>query len=219
MRKRDFAQRRKGAKRGAWRLLCVALLILAAWCLLAWGAARLLVVDEDLPQADALVVLSGSGAYVERTRRAAELWKEGRAPQIVLTNDNQRGGWSVAEQRNPFFVERAFQELERAGVPEEKIVVLPEAVGSTYDEALLLRRYAAAKNLHSMLIVTSGYHSRRALWTMRRVFEGTGVAVGIKAAAPGEQSPPHATWWLHLEGWRMVALEYVKLVYYHVEYR
>ena len=219
MEKEKFTQRRKGAKKSLWRLLCVALLILAAWSLLAWGAARALFVDEKLAHADALVVLSGSGVYVERTRRAAELWKEASAPQIILTNDNQRGGWSEEEKRNPFFVERAFQELKRAGVPEDRIIVLPEAVGSTYDEALLLRRYAATHGLHSILIVTSGYHSRRALWTMRRVFQGSGMTVGLEAVEPGEQSPPPATWWLHLEGWRMVALEYVKLIYYRVAYR
>ncbi|MGA9997587.1 MAG: YdcF family protein [Pyrinomonadaceae bacterium] len=219
MREGNFTQRRKGAKKSAWRYLCAALLLLAAWSLIAWGAARALFVDEELAHADALVVLSGSGAYVERTRLAAKLWKEGRAPQVVLTNDNQRGGWSEAEQRNPFFVERAFQELRRAGVPEDKIVVLPEEVMGTYDEVLSLRRYAGAKNLRSILVVTSGYHSRRALWTMRKVFQGSEVAIGLKAIESGEQSPPPATWWLHIEGWRMVALEYVKLIYYRVEYR
>ena len=219
MGKERFTREGKGAKKGAWRLLCIALLILAAWSLLAWGAARALLVDEKLPHADAIVVMSGSGVYVERTRRAAELWKKDVAPQIILTNDNQRGGWSEEEKRNPFFVERAFQELRRAGVPEDRIIVLPETVTSTYEEALLLRRYAAAHSLHSILVVTSGYHSRRALWTMRRVFQGSEMTVGLEAVEPGEQSPPPATWWLHLEGWRMVALEYVKLIYYRVAYR
>ena len=201
------------------RLLFMAAVALVAWPLLAWAAAHALVVRADLKHADALVVLSGSGVYVERAARAAQLWKEGRAGRIILTNDSQRGGWSEAKQRNPSFVERATEELERAGVAADSIEVLPEAVTSTHDEALLLRRYATAQGLRSILVVTSAYHSRRALWTLRRVFQDSGVEVGLEAVAPGQQSPPPATWWCYALGWRTVALEYLKLGYYWLSYR
>lgn len=187
--------------------------------MLAWVAARALIVEAELPRADALVVLSGSGAYLERTGEAARLFREGRAPLVVLTNDNQTGGWSVAEQRNPLFVERAAAELERAGVPRESIKVLPQPVAGTHDEAVLLRSYAEAHDLRSLLVVTSAYHSRRAWWTLRRVFRGGGVEVGIKPVAPGWQTPPPSRWWWHSEGWRAVATEYVKQIYYWLHYR
>ena len=38
-------------------------------------------------------------------------------------------------------------------------------------------------------MVTSPYHSRRALWVFRRVLEPAGVEVGIDSPPPGEQSP------------------------------
>jgi uncharacterized SAM-binding protein YcdF (DUF218 family) len=195
-------------------------LVLAAWVPLTWVAARALVVRDELASADALAVLSGSSAYVERTRRAAQLFNEGRAPLIILTDDHERGGWSSEQQRNPLFVERAFEELRGAGVPAEKIVVLPlpqEAPG-TYDESLVLRDYATTHGLRSLLVVTSAYHSRRALWTLRRVFRGSGVAVGLDPAAAGEQSPAPALWWLDRRGWQTVATEYPKLVYYWLRY-
>jgi uncharacterized SAM-binding protein YcdF (DUF218 family) len=200
-------------------LLLVAALAVVVWSLLAWAAAHALVVRAELTHADALVVLSGSGVYLERAGSAAQLWKEGRADKIILTNDSQHGGWSEAKQRNPSFVERASEELERAGVAADKIEVLPEAVTSTHDEALLLRRYATTHGLRSILVVTSAYHSRRALWTLRRVFQGSGIEVGLTAVAPGQQSPPPATWWWHALGWRTVALEYIKLGYYWLSYR
>ena len=201
------------------RILRIAILSLIIWPLLAWGMARALIVSAEPAHADALVVLSGSTAYVERTRWAARLFDEGRAPKIILTNDDEQGGWSSAQQRNPFFFERAAEELQRAGVPVERIEVLPQAVSSTYEEAMLLREYMAAQRLHSVLVVTSAYHSRRALWTLRRVFRGSGVEVMLAAVAPGGQSPAPATWWLHPRGWRMVAAEYPKLVYYWLRYR
>jgi uncharacterized SAM-binding protein YcdF (DUF218 family) len=202
------------------RILLFALAGLAAWSLLAWVAAKKLIVSLELPQADAMVVLAGSTAYLERTRRAIELFREGRAPKVILTNDNQQSGWSNELQRNPLFIERAAEELVRAGgVPESSVEMLQEPVSSTHDEALLLRRFAEAHGLRSILIVTSAYHSRRALWTFRKVFEGSGINVGVAIVEPGQQSPRPATWWLHLSGWRMVAGEYLKLIYYWLTYR
>jgi uncharacterized SAM-binding protein YcdF (DUF218 family) len=200
------------------RIIITVLIFLLAWIGLAWIAAKALIVESELPQADALVVLSGSGNYIERTRAAAELFKAGRAQKIILTNDNERGGWSSAEERNPFFEELEFAELVRAGVPAEKIEGLTEIVTSTYDEAVLVREYASAQGLHSIMVVTSPYHSRRALWTWRRVFQNSGIEIGLSAAPTGEQSPNPFSWWWHPRGWAMVAGEYPKLIYYWLQY-
>ena len=201
------------------RRLRIILALLVLWPALAWVAARGLVTRAELERADAIVVLSGSSAFVERNRRAAELFHGGRAPLIILTNDNQQGGWSQSEQRNPLFVERAFAELINAGVPKEKIVILAEPVASTYEEAVLAREYAKHENLHSIIFVTSAYHSRRALWTVRRVFAGSGIEVGLDAPLDGVNTPSPWTWWLRARGWRMVAEEYPKLIYYRLWYR
>jgi uncharacterized SAM-binding protein YcdF (DUF218 family) len=200
------------------RVLRVLVLLLISWPLLAWAAARLLILRADLPEADVVVVLGGSSTYLERTRAASQIFKAGRAQKIILTNDGKQGGWSNEEQRNPFFVERAAKELEESGVPAVKIEILPQLVTSTYDEARLLKEYAASHRLRSVLIVTSAYHSRRALWTLRRVFEGSGVELGLESPPTGWQTPAPATWWLHAPGWQLVAGEYVKLAYYHVRY-
>jgi uncharacterized SAM-binding protein YcdF (DUF218 family) len=208
---------RRGLPRG--RLLARAgLLVLAAWPVVAWASARALIVRDAPARADAIAVLGGSSTYVERARLAARLYAEGRAPRLLLTDDGQRGGWSVAEQRNPLFVELAAEELRRAGVPPERIeVVSPQAAG-TFEEAALLRRYAESRGLRSVAVVTSGYHSRRALWTLRRAFAGSGVEVGVEPVEPGEQAPRAAVWWLYPLGWQLVAGEYVKLIYYRLQH-
>ena len=208
---------KRGAARARW-VLRFATLFLILWPFLAWGAASLLIVNAELEQADALAVLSGSSAYMERTQAAAQLFREGRAPKIILTDDKEYGGWSNEHWRNLFFVERAREELQRSGVPAERIEVLPQAVSSTNEEAVLLRDYAAAHGLRSLLVVTSAYHSRRALETFRRVLKESSIEVGVKAVAPGQQSPLPAFWWLRPRGWSMVAGEYLKLIYYRIKY-
>lgn len=206
-------------RRGASRRLCLLAASLAACWALAWLAARVLMVEAEPGQVDAVVVLAGSSTYRERARHAARLFKEGRAPLVVLTDDGQRGGWSAEEQRNPFFFERAAEELRREGVPAERIRVIPQVVSSTYEEAERVREFAASEGLRSLVLVTAAYQSRRALWTFRRVFRDSGVRVGLDAPPPGEQTPRPVLWWSTALGWELVPGEYLKLGYYVWHYR
>jgi uncharacterized SAM-binding protein YcdF (DUF218 family) len=196
------------------RRLVVVAFLLIGWAILAWGAARLLMVDAPLEHADAIVVLSGSAAYQERAEKAAELYRTGIAPRIILTNDNREGGWSVVQQRNPFFYERTRDELLRMGVPANSVEVLFQPVSSTRDEALLLNGYANNHLLRSIVVVTSPYHSRRALMTFRLLMPGKNI--GLVHPQPGIQSPVSSLWWLYPSGWRTVPSEYLKLVYYRL---
>jgi len=188
------------------------------WPFAAWAAAQYLITEAPLEKADAIVVLGGSATYKERTREAAKLFLEGRSQRILITNDNQRGPWSSAEQRNLFFYERALEELKSAGLPSDSIEVLMKPVESTFDETQVVRDYAQQHGLHSILIVTSAYHSRRALWVFSRVFRDTGIRIGLIGARPGVESPPPATWWLSVRGWKLVPTEYVKMIYYVINY-
>lgn len=208
----------KTKKQIIWRRAAIAVVTISLLPLLAWAAARLLVVHTPVSKADAIVVMSGSATFRERARHAAALYNEGRAPRIVLTNDYLKSSWSPEEQRNPYYYERSRDELRRAGVPDEKIAVIMVPITGTYDEAVLLKEYSEANQLSSLLVVTSAYHSRRAFWTFRRVFRGTGKSIGIDPAGPGLETPSASTWWLHRLGWQMVPNEYVKMFVYWLRY-
>lgn len=196
-----------------WRF---AIFFAVAWPVLAWLAAEALVVNPAPTRADAMLVLAGSSTFKERTQQAAQLFKEGRAPKVILTNDNQESGWSAELQTNPLYVQRAASELKLFGVPEEKIEIVPERVSSTREEAARMREYASSSGLHSILVVTSAYQVRRARWIFDQMFAGSGVFVSFSSVPPGNQTPRPLTWWLHRRGWRMVAGEYVKLAYYFI---
>ncbi len=196
------------------RRVFVAFLLLAGLWLVSWLGARWLIVRAPLDHADAIVVLSGSATLSERVQHAARLYAEKRAPKILLTTDNRQGGWSRSEQRNLYFYEIAIRQLNRLGVPTEDIEVVSPPVASTWDEATVLRDYAKTHNLRSILIVTSSYHSRRALFTFRDFFADTDTQVGIDPVETGIQTPRPATWWLHKRGWELVLVEYLKLIYY-----
>lgn len=162
--------------------------------------------------------MGGSATYSERARLAAQLYHDQRAPKVILTNDNQRGPWSTVDQRNLFYYERALNELRGLGVPPENIEVLPQPVSSTFDEAVLLRNYARANGIQSLLVVTSAYHSRRTLWTLVHVFKDQQILIGLEPVSPGTQTPATTTWWLYPRGWAMVAGEYLKIIYYRLRF-
>jgi uncharacterized SAM-binding protein YcdF (DUF218 family) len=210
-----------GVRRKTRRLTRALAVGLVAWWLVAWAAAAFLAAGAEsssVAHADAVVVLAGSSTYVERARLAAEVFKQGRAPIVMLTDDGQRGGWSKEEERNPRFVELAASELKARGVPEGSLEVVPGTVSSTFEEAQRVREYAGARGLRSILVVTSAYQTRRARWTFGRVFGAGPVSVSFESVPPGDETPTPMTWWLHAEGWRMVAGEYVKMIYYFVEH-
>lgn len=199
-------------------LAMVALGAVIGWSLIAWLAAELLIVKRDLPSAHAIVVLSGPGTYLERTDWAARLYQQGHAPMVIVSNESLLSGWSRTEQRNLYFHELASAQLQQHGVPPQNIRVVSEIGAGTYQESSRICDYATTHNLNRLLVVTSAYHSRRALWSLHRACEGRQIQFGMNSPPPGWQTPASGFWWLRGPGWRMVAGEYVKLVYYRLNY-
>lgn len=190
----------------------------AVWVPVASLLARALIVTASLPHADAVLVLSGSAVIHERVREAATVVISGRAPLVLLTDDGGKAPWSRSRQTNPLDIDQAVDDLQSLGVPPERIVKLPGIVRSTYEEALRTRAYSAGHELKSLVLATSAYHTRRALWTFRQVL-GDDVQVGLAAAPPGLQTPDPARWWLSSRGWNTVGAEYPKLAYYLIAHR
>ena len=203
-----------------FKLISVSLVLFLAWILLAWLAAEHLIVEQPIEHAEAILILGGSAAYVERTQKAAQLFKNNVAPKIFLTNDGTKAGWSEKEQRNPPYVELAEQSLIGQGIPKENIEILPTVTDSTQEEANLLAKTAKERGLQSILLVTSAYHTRRTLWTFDKTMRQNNVSIkiGIESPPPGHQTPPPVYWWLMPTGWNVVAGEYLKTIYYWLYY-
>lgn len=121
----------------------------------AWAAWRfpqaLLCVDTGYQPADAILVLGG-GSY-ERSTRAAELFKERAAPRIFITG---KGDW-----------ERNQRALVEKGVPE-RLIEVETMAESTWENAGYSVPRLRAKGVKRVILVTSWFHSRRALQCFRR---------------------------------------------------
>jgi len=157
---------------------------------------RWLVVETRVEQADLIVALGGDR---ERQEEAVRLFKQGLARWVLFVGSDVR-----------------LRDYRCLGVPEDRIVPAARAY-TTYEEALRTRDVVKGRGFRSVLIVTSPYHLRRALWTFRRVFRGEPVAVGA-VAAPDNAFSINA-WWRSHVGRKAVLTEYGGLVYYWLTVR
>ena len=106
---------------------------------------QVLTIDSGDTKADVLVVLGGGDG---RAERAAELFKQGAAPHVLVT------GYGDCAYN--------VQVLEKSGVPASAITAEPTALSTLENATIsipLLRKLGA----HRVILVTSWYHSRRAL--------------------------------------------------------
>lgn len=207
---------KKGSRK--FKFLVGFVFAIVAWIFLAALLAESLIVEKPLERADVILVLGGSLVYLERTDEAAEIYRQAVAGKIVLTDDGERTGWSRDERRNVPYVELAHRNLIARGVSAENIeIVKPPGSGTIYEARAFVEK-SRRENWKRILIVTSAYHTRRALRTFERVFAGENVEIGIAAPPAGRQTPPPFYWWLTTRGWNVVAGEYVKSFYYRMYY-
>ena len=109
---------------------------------------KFLCVDSGRVSADAIVVLGGGNH--ERPLRAAELFRQHAAPRIILSGAGDDG------------INR--QILISNGVPAGAIQIEDKSQ-TTRENAEFTIKLLRAEKIHSAILVTSWYHSRRALKT------------------------------------------------------
>ncbi len=205
-------RQRKSLRLFASSLLC----FIVIWILIAPLFAYFLVVEKPVEKSDTIWVLGGSSAYSERTKKAAELYRSGISDKIFVVDDDVRSGWNDGEKRNLPFFEISKRELIANGVNESAIeIVKPIGDGTNY-EAKLFAEKNADNRIKSLLLVTSPYHTRRALWTFRHF--NPEVEIGVIPAEKTEKTPTIYFWWLSPKGWSDVFGEYLKFIYYWLSF-
>ena len=147
-------------------------------------AAESWVIEDPLDKADVLIVLSDDNFYADRATRAAELFREGKAPLVVASGRRLRPTAGIAELMEHDLVER--------GVPKDKILRFALDGDSTREEAESLAKFAKAKKWHKAIVVTSNYQTRRARYVFRRVFPQD-IEISVASARDGDFDPEN--WW------------------------
>lgn len=163
---------------------------------------------DDPRASDAIVLLLGGISH--RPEKAAELYRAGIAPGIVLGTSERD------DPLDPDESERTTELLTKFGVPRSAIRILPGEVTSTRDEALLVRHEAAVRGWKSITVVTTAFHTRRAYWIFRKVINDPGVAIHMAAARHPKYE--ENVWYRTDEGLVLYFGETLRLIYYWLRY-
>lgn len=175
--------------------LLFAVLTSIAAVIVIYYPEKILCVDSGPANADVIVVLGG-GLH-ERPARAAELFKAHAAPRILLSGE---GDDEINRQL-----------LLQAGVPANAIEVEGKS-GTTQENAQFSLEKLRAEKVHRVLLVTSWYHSRRALKT----FEHYGPDMNF-FSRPSYFAFDYADW-KDAKVRRKIRLEFLKLPGYWLRY-
>lgn len=152
-------------------------------------------------QADALIILGGGAA---RAERAAEIYSLVK-PDFVILSGSVDG------------IALKSQILEAAGIPQNVVYTVAADTFGTYDEAVQILELLQQAGAASALIVTDGFHSRRAMATYRCLTRSSQqqIVLHITGSIPDDR---FERWWESKHSCDTVLIEWVKLMYYTARY-
>jgi uncharacterized SAM-binding protein YcdF (DUF218 family) len=190
----------KGVMRNIQISLIVAGLLVLA---LLGDSGRFLIVDEPR-KSDVIMVLAGDTDL--RPARALELLRQGYAPRIIL---NVPAEAKVFQWSEPELARKYVD-----GLPEAESISICSIHGlSTKAEARDASLCLTQSGARTVLLVTSDFHTRRALSTFRREVPAYvySVAATLNADEFGAQWWKHRQWakvnvdeWMRLSWWELI---------------
>ena len=169
------------------------------WWLPVIGHA--LIRDDGPAKADIAVVLAGD-YWGNRILKGGELVHLGYVPAALVSGPSGFYGQYECEPAIAYAV--------RQGSKAEWFIPFPNSARSTQEEASAILPELHRRDTHLMLLVTSDYHTGRALRIFRRTERRMGGRIQIRAvAAPDEEFHPDS-WWRSRQGQKVVFMEWTK---------
>lgn len=167
---------------------------------LASQAARFLVVNAPR-ESDAIVVLAGETSM--RPARGLELLRQGMAPRLIL---DAEAGEYVYDHQLTEIAQNYVNTLPEAGHVSVCGLVGRSTAAETEDVARCLQPLGA----HRVLLVTSNYHTRRALATFSHRLPQYQWSV----AAAGQPAQFGRAWWTNREWAKATFDEWSKMIWW-----
>ncbi len=181
-------------------VLLVLVVVTAGLVWFVFNAGSSLIVDAP-QKSDVIVVLAGETD--RRPARALELFHEGYAPRVLLDVS------SVEKIYDTTLLAITQHYISR--LPDsEKVGICPIVGLSTRDEARDVENCLKQMPGSRILIVTSDYHTRRALSILRNKIRGKSFSVA--AATDATQFGAH--WWAHRQWAKVCIDEWLRLLWW-----
>jgi uncharacterized SAM-binding protein YcdF (DUF218 family)/glycosyltransferase involved in cell wall biosynthesis len=151
---------------------------------------NLLCIDSGPAQAQVIIILGGEGA--PRALQALKLFRAGAAPSIIVSGDGD--------------ADLIAQQLIQAGVPAP-VIEVERLSRNTKENAEFTTRLLKKRGIDRALIVTSWFHSRRALNSFS--FFAPAIRFSSEPTYAGQAAPTEA---VH------IYQEYLKTIWYFFRY-
>jgi len=185
------------------RLAIIALVVGLAVVPLGWTAGAYLVLDSPKSE-DAIVVLGGDQNDCRYYRALQMLNDENRRFLFVDSNvDMVIFGRTLAAQEEEFI-------RRSAGTHIDHVRVCPIQGDSTQEETTYVQRCLEDRGLNSVVLVTSDFHTRRAL----SIFQRRLPQYHWSVAAARDQTRFGKKWWRQREWAKTTVLEWLKLIWW-----
>lgn len=161
------------------------------------------VADTSCAAADAIVVVSG-GDTKARTAAGIDLYQRGWADYLVLSG-------AALDKSGPSNAAAMRLQAAQAGIPFEAILVDEEAM-NTQQNAENTQSIFKERQFKDVILVTSGYHQRRASLEFNKRANDT-IIRNYPVIADKDWD---WYWWLTPRGWWLAGGEMVKIVAFYV---
>ncbi len=168
----------------------------------AGKAGKLLVVDAPQP-ADVILVLAGETD--RRPSRGIELLRQGYAHHLVI---NVPAAATIYGLSQVELAQRYAQNLDL----RDEISICPIQGLSTRDESLDAEKCLARVGGSRILIVTSDFHTRRALSVFRRELPGKTFSI----AATHDDAQFGERWWTHRQWAKTCFEEWLRTIWWNL---
>jgi len=153
--------------------------------------------------ADAIVAVSG-GDTAARTQHAIGLYQNGWAPLLIFSGAAQ-------DKTGPSNALAMRQLAREAGVPSSDIVIEEESA-NTQQNAANTKKLLTSRGVKNIILVTSGYHQRRASLEFHHMLENAVVVQN----SPTVDKDWDWWWWLTPRGWWLAGGEFVKVIAFYL---
>lgn len=158
---------------------------------------------EGCERADVIIAVSG-GDTTARTQEAIDLYKNGWAPKLIFSGAAQ-------DKSGPSNAAVMKRQATEQGVPEAAVTIEDQSE-TTKENAEKTRDILADKNIHSAIVVTSGYHMKRTILEFRE----RAPNVQFRAHPTIADSQWSSWWWLSPHGWYLALTEIVKVIVFYL---
>ena len=170
------------------------------------SVSRVLVHEDPLVKADAIVVLAGGKG--NRIEVAARLYREGFGEKLLFS------GFRIYPETYTSSLMKTY--ALKLGVPEDNIITSnPDVEVSTRGESLANLELLKINRMKKFIIVTSAFHTRRTNLIYKRAVSLLEYDVEFLVYPAPDPYVPINSWWKIRSGQKGIFLEYTKSIAYY----